>query len=228
MSYNRFLIDLIKYYYIYSYYDYYFYYNSNLVKTAIDRIKYKNNIFTEFCDSLKFLFKLPTEMTNYPPFFNIEDDLDNLIYYTLEIPNYFKFHDFLSALIHVFNIGINNPNNFDLMKIILTIRCNNSNQIINGFNTQTNLKKTYPDTNSNNKYPEPNIKNTNKTTNNTNTKPNTKNNKHSDKSKEENMSKVDMDDIPNNEKNLANNNNAFIELNIENSENYALNTDLNF
>ena len=34
-----------------------------------------------------------------------------------------------------------------------------------------------------------------------------------------------MSDIPKNEKNLVNNNNAFIELNIENSENYILETD---
>lgn len=211
MSYNRFLIDLIKYYYVYSYYDYYFYYNSNLVKTVIERIKYKNNIFNEFCDSLKYLFKLPAEMTNYPPFFNIEDDLDNLIYYTLEIPNYFKFHDLISAITQVFNIRINNSNNFDLIKIISTIKCDNSNQIINGFNTQMNLKKTNYDANLNNKNSD---KNNDK--------------KNSDKSKEENLSKIDMSDIPKNEKNLVNNNNAFIELNIENSENYALNTELNF
>ena len=136
MSYNRFLIDLIKYYYVYSYYDYYFYYNSNLIKTTIDRIKYKNNIFNEFCDSLKYLFKLPAEMTNYPPFFNIEDDLDNLIYYTLEIPNYFKFHDLLSAITQVFNVRINNSTNFNLIEIILTINCDNANQVINGLNTQ--------------------------------------------------------------------------------------------
>jgi len=215
MSYNRFLIDLIKYYYIYSYYDYYFYYNSNLVKTAIDRIKYKNNIFNEFCDSLKYLFKLPSEMTNYPPFFNIEDDMDNLIYYTLEIPNYFKFHDLLSAIIQVFGIQINNPNNFDLTKIILTIKCDDINHSIHNINKQNIAKNNDEYTNFS--------KNNDLMKNNDLVK-----NKNSDKSKEENLSKIGINDVPQNEKNLVNNNNAFIELNIENSENYALNTDLNF
>jgi hypothetical protein len=218
MSYNRFLIDLIKYYYIYSYYDYYFYYNSNLVKTAIERIKYKNNIFSEFCESLKYLFKLPTEMTNYPPFFNIEDDLDNLIYYTLEIPNYFKFHDLISAIIQVFNVRVNNPNNVDLIKIILTIKCDNMNQIINGLYTQNNPLNTYNDINL--------TKNADNNKNSDKSK-NADNNKKSDKSKEDNLSKIGINNIPKNEKNLVNNSNAFIELNIENSENYALNTEKN-
>jgi hypothetical protein len=118
MSYNRFLIDLIKYYYIYSYYDYYFYYNTNLTKTIIDRIKHKNEIFIEFCESLKIIFKLPDEMKNYPPFFNMNDDIDNLIYYNFDIPNYFKFLDFINALITVFSVEIKVPEKFNILKII--------------------------------------------------------------------------------------------------------------
>lgn len=209
MSYNRFLVDLIKYYYIYSYYDYYFYYNSNLIKTVTERIKYKSNIFNEFCESLKHLFKLPAEMTNYPPFFNIEDDIDNLIYYTLEIPNYLKFYDLITAIIHVFDIKITDPNNFDLIKIILAIKCDNLNQMLNESNHQSMIKEH---TNVNN------LKDLN-------IKKKSDNNKYSDRSKEDNVSKITMNNVPKNEKNLVNNNNAFIELNIENSENYALNTD---
>ena len=208
MSYNRFLIDLIKYYYIYSYYDYYFYYNSNLVKTAIVHIKYKNDIFNEFCDSLKYLFKLPIEMTNYPPFFNIEDDLDNLIYYTLEVPNYFKFHDLLSAIIHVFNIRIDNSNDLDLIKIILTINCDNLNNI---HNQNNDIKIS---------------KNNNEKIENSKISDKKNNIKKMDNNKEDNLSKIIMSDIPKNEKNLANNNNAFIELNIDNSDNYALDTEI--
>lgn len=205
-SYNRFLVDLIKYYYIYSYYDYYFYYNTNLVETMTSRIKYKNNIFNEFCDSLKFLFKLPTEMTKYPPFFNIEDDIDNLIYYSIEIPNYFKFYDLINAIITVYDIKINNPNDFDLIKIFLTIKCDNAIQIINGTISQNNVQE------SNNTRVLHASKQSDKIP--------------SDKSKEDNVSRITMNDIPKNEKKLVNNNNAFIELNIENSENYALDTEL--
>jgi hypothetical protein len=207
MSYNRFLIDLIKYYYIYSYYDYYFYYNSNLIKTVIDRIKYKNDIFNEFCESLKYLFKLPVEMTNYPPFFNIEDDIDNLIYYSMEIPNYFKFHDLLSAIIEVFNIEINNSKNFDVIKIISVIK--SENKIQNNFYRENK-----------------NLSNNDNINEKNNTNANLTKNKNSDGS--ENLSKIAMENIPKNNKNLVNNNNAFIELNIENSENYVLNTELNF
>lgn len=189
MSYNRFLIDLIKYYYIYSYYDYYFYYNSNLIKTIIDRIKYKNNIFNEFCASLKHIFKLPNEMTNYPPFFNINDDIDNLIYYNLEIPNYFKFCDLISAIINVFNINISNPSKIDLLKIIQSIKCNNIIPLNNDVNTKDYKNNSISKSLS------------------------------SDSTKDENNLKVKEKEV---------NNNAFIELNIENSDNYALNTDLHF
>jgi len=210
MSYNRFLIDLIKYYYIYSYYDYYFYYNTNLVKIMTERIKYKNNIFNEFCESLKFLFKLPQTMTNYPPFFNIEDDIDNLIYYSIELPNYFKFYDLINAIITVFDIRVSNPNNFDLIKIILTIKSDNATKVKNRLEPQRPIQNEATN--------QPNIKNIKNTKN--------SDNKHSDKSKDDNNSKITMNDVPKNEKNLVNNNNAFIELNIDNSENYALNTDL--
>jgi hypothetical protein len=141
MSYNRFIIDLIKYYYIYSYYDYYFYYNTNLVKTIIERIKHKNNIFNEFCESLTVLFKLPLEMKNYPPFFNIADDIDDLIYYSFEIPNYFKFMDFINALVTVFSVEISTSNKFDLFKVILLIKCDIINNKIEQNKTVDTVNK---------------------------------------------------------------------------------------
>jgi hypothetical protein len=201
MSYNRFLIDLIKYYYIYSYYDYYFYYNTNLVKTIIERVKHKNNIFNEFCESLKIIFKLPSEMSNYPPFFNISDDIDNLIYYGFEIPNYFKFMDLINAIITVFDIEIKNPNKFDLIKIILTINC----ELINCNNTQ-NI--TLDD--KNDKNDKTNIQQQNISDKQVSPHKQCSSDKHSD----DNVSK--------------NINNAYIELNADNSDNYALNTDFNF
>jgi hypothetical protein len=179
MSYNRFLIDLIKFYYIYSYYDYYFYYNNKLVKTIIERVRYKNNIFNEFCTSLKYIFKLPEEMTNYPPFLNIDEDIDNLIYYNLEIPNYFKFCDLINAFVDVFDIKLNN-NKIDLLKIIKIIKCNEILPVNINYNNNINKSSSKSESSS------------------------------SDKNQEK----------------FANN--AFIELNEENSDNYALNTDLNF
>jgi len=176
MSYNRFLIDLIKFYYIYSYYDYYFYYNNKLVKTIIERVRYKNNIFNEFCTSLKYIFKLPEEMTNYPPFLNIDENIDNLIYYNLEIPNYFKFCDLINAFVDVFDIKLNN-NKIDLLKII---KCNEILPVNINYNNNINKSSSKSESSS------------------------------SDKNQEK----------------FANN--AFIELNEENSDNYALNTDLNF
>jgi len=179
MSYNRFLIDLIKFYYIYSYYDYYFYYNNKLVKTIIERVRYKNNIFNEFCTSLKYIFKLPEEMTNYPPFLNIDENIDNLIYYNLEIPNYFKFCDLINAFVDVFDIKLNN-NKIDLLKIIKIIKCNEILPVNINYNNNINKSSSKSESSS------------------------------SDKNQEK----------------FANN--AFIELNEENSDNYALNTDLNF
>ncbi len=179
MSYNRFLIDLIKFYYIYSYYDYYFYYNNKLVKTIIERVRYKNNIFNEFCTSLKYIFKLPEEMTNYPPFLNIDEDIDNLIYYNLEIPNYFKFCDLINAFVDVFDIKLNN-NKIDLLKIIKIIKCNEVLPVNINYNNNINKSSSKSESSSSHK----------------------------------------------NQEKFANN--AFIELNEENSDNYALNTDLNF
>ena len=189
MSYNRFLIDLIKYYYIYSYYDYYFYYNTNLINTIIERIKHKNNIFSDFCTSLKYIFKLPDEMTSYPPFFAVNDDIDNLIYYNLEIPNYFKFCDLISAVIDIFEIDIINSNKFDLLKIIKTIKCN-ENSILPENKTQNNNQQNNNQQN---------------------------NNKNSSSSSSSEINETNDDKA-----------NAFIELNMENSDNYALNTELNF
>ena len=201
MSYNRFLIDLIKYYYVYSYYDYYFYYNTDLVKTIIDRIKYKNNIFNEFCESLKFIFKLPSEMTNYPPFFNIDEDIDNLIYYSFEIPNYFKFLDLINAIVTVFNIEIKDPKKFDLIKIILTINCDNANFINEIVKNEkyTEIKQIKPQK----------MASSDKQSSSSDKKISSSN-----KNKEDNLSK--------------HNNNAYVELNADDSENYILNTDLNF
>lgn len=197
MSYNRFLIDLIKFYYMYSYYDYYFYYNTNLIKTIVSRIKFKNDIFSEFCTSLKYLFKLPTEMTKFPPFFNVEDDIDNPIYYSIETPNYFKFYDLICAIDYVFNNKSINTK-LNVLKILSNIK----HSIITNI---TPIPKI-----NNNKQKDEQIKEIEQI-------------KLINK-QDDNVSKY-TNNLANDDISLVNNNNAFVELNIENSCNYALNTE---
>jgi hypothetical protein len=170
-SIQKFLIDLIKYLYIYSYYDYYFYNNVELMNTIIENKESKNDIFLEFCSSIKKLFKLPNELLSYPPFIK-NYVYDDILYYNYDEPNYFKFYDLLMAVKNVFgydDLSINNFTSSDILNLI-----NNFVKINNN------------------------------------------------------------DDVILNKKNLSNNNekfnvknlNTFIELNIENSENYQLDTEI--
>jgi hypothetical protein len=128
-GYKKFILDIIKYYYIYSYYDYYFYYKNNLIELLILNNKNKNNIFLEFIQNLKKILILPNELFNYPPFINLDnDDINSIMYYNFEIPNYFKLFDLFSAYSTVFNI-------------------NTISEIINDLkNYKTNNIKILPDT----------------------------------------------------------------------------------
>ena len=166
-SVQKFLIDLVKYLYIYSYYDYYFYNSEDLMNTIIDNRESKNEIFIDFCSSIKKLFKLPNELLSYPPFIK-SYIFDNIIYYNYDEPNYFKFYDLLMAIKNVFNCDDwIHHNNFSLSDILALInnlvKLNNEEEI----NFNKNLENI-------------------------------------------------------NDKNF----NTFIELNIENSENYQLDTDI--
>lgn len=60
-GYTKFIMDLVKYFYIYSYYDYYFYHSDSLVKTILENYNYKNNIFNDFITNLKNVLKVPNE-----------------------------------------------------------------------------------------------------------------------------------------------------------------------
>ena len=173
-SVQKFFIDLIKYLYIYSYYDYYFYNNEELMNTIINNKESKNEIFLEFCSSIKKLFKLPNELLSYPPFIK-NYIFDNILYYNYDEPNYLKFYDLLMAVKNIFGIDdfpINNFSSFDILSIInnlIKINNNDDNIVIN--------KK-----------------------------------KDTCKSVTENFN--------------INNLNTFVELNIENSENYQLDTEM--
>ena len=187
LSYNRFYIDLLKYYYIYAYYDYYFYYDNKLSELLKTCTSHKNEIFKDFCDNLQLLFKLPTNMSSYPPFFKIIDDIDNIIYYTHEIPSYFKLFDFILATKTVFKIS--SPNIKDIVKHIKLINVKHKNKSsVNNF-TIKGISSSFGGADNISKYTENNVL-------------------------------VEY-------KPLLHNKSAFMEVNIENTENYELKTDKN-
>jgi hypothetical protein len=176
-SVQKFLIDLVKYLYIYSYYDYYFYNNEKLMNTIIENKDSKNEIFLEFCSSIKKLFKLPNELLSFPPFIK-NYIFDNILYYNYDEPNYLKFYDLLMAVKNVFgydDFSINNFSPFDVLTLINNLIKFNNNDNDDNNNDNNKKKDTY-------------------------------------KSNTENF------DV----KNL----NTFVELNIENSENYQLDTEM--
>jgi hypothetical protein len=143
------------------------------MNTIIENKDSKNEIFLEFCSSIKKLFKLPNELLSFPPFIK-NYIFDNILYYNYDEPNYLKFYDLLMAVKNVFgydNFSINNFSPFDVLTLI-----NNLIKFNNNDDDNNNKKKdTY-------------------------------------KSNTENF------DV----KNL----NTFVELNIENSENYQLDTEM--
>ena len=143
------------------------------MNTIIENKEAKNEIFIDFCNSIKKLFKLPNELLVFPPFIN-NYIYDHILYYNYDEPNYFKFYDLLMAIKTVFNCNDIHHNNFssnDIMSII-------GNLIkINFTNDNVNNNKNNNDIQTTESY---------------------------------------------NNKNL----NTFVELNIENSENYQLETDI--
>jgi hypothetical protein len=144
------------------------------MNTIIDNKESKNEIFLEFCSSIKKLFKLPNELLSYPPFIK-NYIFDNILYYNYDEPNYLKFYDLLMAIKNLFTNDDFPTNNFSSFNILTLI-----NNLIKFNNDDDNIVL----------------------------------NKKKDnyKSNSENF----------NVKNL----NTFVELNIENSENYQLDTEI--
>ena len=211
ISYNKFMIDLIKYVYIYSYYDYYFYYSNNLLDTILSNYKFKNNIFNDFLLNLKTTLRLPEDLFLYPPFFDIDDDVNSIIHYNFEIPNYLKLFDIINAVINTFDIKINNKLNIIEQTIYFFIKdVNNNLNIINKQNIQNNsTEESSVESNDSTESSE------------SNSISNIKFNSDS-----ELKSKIDETLLSKNDKNLLNNNNTYIELNIENSSNCIFNTEI--
>ncbi len=269
LSINKFIIDLFKYYYIYAYYDYYFYHSNNLIDGLMSSYSYKNNIFQDFVQNLKTTLKVPKELFAYPPFFDISDDLDSLIYYSFEIPSYLKLFDFINAICYVFdkNYYTKYPQDIDFEKIIYkyfitlqpqtqpNIQKQNQNQLktySNKFVNNEELISSDSDSNISTQISEtPRIKN-NKSYNKSNkSKILSSNTSDSDSNSyfdsqtqtqtqtqtqsESNISECDdlksrlnhdqISTLSSKDKKLMHNTNTYIELNIENSVNYGLDTD---
>jgi hypothetical protein len=151
-------------------------------------------------------------MNSFPPFFNINDDIDNLLYYTFEIPNYYKLFDFINAIITVFNIKIADKTKINIIEIFSVIKTDSdklNNFTTNKIKPESKHKQESKDVIKQKSKPllKPEIK---------------------PEIISESQGKLDIENeiIEKRDLNLVRNNNAFIELNIENSENYALNTDI--
>ncbi len=270
---NKFIIDLFKYYYIYSHYDFYYYHSNNLIDTLMSSYNHKNDIYVDFVNNLKNLLKIPKELLSYPPFFDIEDDINSLIYYSFEIPSYFKLFDLINAVCWVFdkNYYSSNKNNkiFCLEEIICkyfitqqqpiqTTQTNkpnnksNQKQMISSSdsNSESELINTQisekPKSKSNLKYNNKNKKvnfnekqmhmsksntssyNSSKSENNSNSIDYNSNSESDSLSEDDLKSRLTNDQISHlskKNKKLMHNTNTYVELNIENSLNYGLDTD---
>ena len=139
MMYNKFLIELFKFYYLYSIYDYYIYYNNHLLETMVANEKKKNKIFNDICMEIKTTCNIPNNILHYPPFIeNTIDDINSIMNYSYEQPNYFKFIDFMNAIIYVFDIKKYNNNFEDIFT--KCIKCTKQ-QSKNEIKMNNNLKK---------------------------------------------------------------------------------------
>lgn len=113
---GKFIIEFVKFIYIYSYYDYFIYYKNDLLQLLISNFDQKNSIFNDFYLNFKHTLKIGSDLTPYPPFCNREDDHNRIIYYTFEIPSYFKLYDFYNAFVDVFDF--NNKQNISIYMIL--------------------------------------------------------------------------------------------------------------
>ena len=133
-NYNNFLIELFKFLYLYAVYDYYIYYKNDLSESIIGNKNNKEKIFNEVCIEIKKMCNFPDNIFHYPPFINNSiDDINYIMNYSYEQPNYFKFIDFINALIFTFDIKKYN-NDFEeiFCKCINTVKKKNI-KIINNF-----------------------------------------------------------------------------------------------
>jgi hypothetical protein len=244
---NKFIIDLVKYIYIYSYYDYYFYYSTNLLETIMSAYNFKHDIFNDFINNLKNTLKIPKELFAFPPFFNINDDINSVVYYNFEIPSYYKYYDLINAICFVFDKSYYKSNNkIPVVNILqkhfnVTIDLNKNNQPnqsnqVNQSNQTNQVKSNQPkindETSSTMELPTETLDS--KSDNLSKSPELSRSYSLSSTSSNSNnlsdlKSRLDSDiltKMTKDEKVLMHNNNTYIELNVENSINCIFNTDI--
>jgi hypothetical protein len=139
---GKFIIEFVKFLYIYSYYDYFIYYKTDLVDLILSNIDKKNEIFNDFYSNFKNTLKLGPDLFPYPPFCDVDNDANRIIYYTFDIPSYFKLYDFCNAFIDVYNF--NNKENitvYAILSFISNLKVNS--QLHNKSNKMSHSKNAY-------------------------------------------------------------------------------------
>ena len=79
------------------------YYKTDLSQVLLSNYDKKDSIFNDFYTNFKNTLKIGSDLSPHPPFCNTEDDPNRIIYYTFEIPSYFKLYDFRNAFVDVYN-----------------------------------------------------------------------------------------------------------------------------
>jgi hypothetical protein len=136
--YENYLLELAKYYYIYSIYDYYFYYDNTLINELMHNKKNELNIFLDYCNKIKLNNQININTYyNYPPFHdNSTDDIDQPLYYSYQQPNYFKLFDFINSINDVYK----NTDEIDLFDDVF-LKLFTIEKIPNNINEDINIDK---------------------------------------------------------------------------------------
>lgn len=130
IHYNKFLIEIIKYFYLYAVADFYFYATPDLANIIIKDADNKIDLMRVFFEDLQNDFQIPTSMLPYPPFIqNQQYNIDDIMYYCYDHPNYFKLFDFLEALFEIMNVKHCNEFDEAFLKCIHETKITNSNTV---------------------------------------------------------------------------------------------------
>ena len=142
LVYNKFLTELFKFYYLYSVYDYYIYFKNDLLESIVENDKKKDKIFNDVCLEIKNMCNLPANILHYPPFVNNKiDDINYIMNYSYEQPNYFKLFDFINAIIQVFEVKKYNNDFEDIFCKCINVNKENNNSKINNNLQKINNEK---------------------------------------------------------------------------------------
>ena len=113
------------------------------MSSLADNDKKREKIFNNVCLEIKKMCNLPDNILHYPPFINNNiDDINYIINYSYEQPNYFKLIDFINALITVFNIKKYNNDFENIFCSCINVIKKNNNSNIN--KNLSNIKNEKP------------------------------------------------------------------------------------